>query len=276
MGLVVIREGENDVTGQAADNQQTRQQQDTSSRDDMSGNPTPQKMKTIDKRPDARKRKRASTIDLEDDNHDDVKNSHNPGSALKSLPPSPSSYLQHKPKGEIIFNKNDQTADLVLSKQNLDDVNFYAPHPGKADRSFVGQIEPTDEMLTALARTIKGEVGIPDGTTRIVFRFSVVDLDHPAQMGSPDVGSRSTSLNHGSSKYGALSFLFPPSGNTKTEPGRAPQSGFRSTGIAHALSNPRTIDSSPLSNLIPVSDSHRGGLFQPLSVRGLAPQRSSP
>ena len=248
------------------------QQQSPSSPMEMSGALTTQNMESNNAKPTKAKRKRAS---FEDNPQVEVKTHHSPGSVLKRLPLSSSSYLQHKPKGEILYNKNDRTADLVLSKQNHDEVNFYATHPEKAQGSFVGLIEPTDEVLAALARTIKGEVGVTDGKTRVVFSFSVVDPESPANIGSrmtastPNTTDHGTGVNPGSSKHGVYSFPYPPSGNTKVW-----------TGSSGSLSSSHVTDSSPLNNLARLRNPPwfrvDGNALQSRPDRGLALQRSSP
>ncbi|KAM7211029.1 hypothetical protein V8F06_013577 [Rhypophila decipiens] len=67
-------------------------------------------------------------------------------------------------------------SDVVLSKKNANEVNFYAPRADKLGDNFAALIEGTGETLDALVRTIKAEMG-PETGKLIALNFAILSED---------------------------------------------------------------------------------------------------
>lgn len=151
--------------------------------------------------PEAGKRKHASTPDALDHERakEIVQTRHNANnrtreSSIASVMPPPLSMpttgaLQYKPKSQVVFRNNGQGPEMVFSKQDVNQVNFYVAHSINTGDRFVAVIEPTDEGLNGLIQTIKEEIGAPDGQKRIVVSFATVkdNYDPPISAEIPNV-----------------------------------------------------------------------------------------
>ncbi|KAM7201720.1 hypothetical protein V8F33_003269 [Rhypophila sp. PSN 637] len=99
------------------------------------------------------------------------------GDDLVHLPMSCHGTLQYKTKHQILHQYSDCTYDVVLSRDNANEINFYAPRADKLGDNFAGLADATDEALTALIKTIKAEIAPQRQGKLISFNFAIVSED---------------------------------------------------------------------------------------------------
>ncbi|KAM7186713.1 hypothetical protein V8F20_011285 [Naviculisporaceae sp. PSN 640] len=99
---------------------------------------------------------------------------------INPLPLTRDGTLQYKTKHQMIHQYNDRNHDVVLSKNDPTEVNFYAPRADKVGENFAGVIDASDEALGALVQTIKAEMGPEHQGRLITFNFAIISEDEHA------------------------------------------------------------------------------------------------
>ena len=159
------------------------------------------------------------------------------------LPLSPQGFLKHRTKHQVLYKYNDGEPDAIVSKYNLNEVNFYGPRLDKVGDSYSGVITPTPEATAALAKTILAEVGpVVDGKL-VTFTFSVVSEEQYRKSKEAAAAASETNTTP-VSRPAASSYTSPPVRPHQNAP--VPRSAGFSAGSSHNSSPVRPHQNAPV------------------------------